>query len=91
MLYTRRGDDGTTEAFDGKAISALGRRISKSSIVAEALGAIDEANSFLGLARARTNGKSFEIGKKKINFARSFSLSYCDRIRIRRDKYIYSL
>ena len=52
-----------------QAISALGRRISKSSIVAEALGALDEANSFLGLARARTNGKSFEIGKKKINFA----------------------
>jgi cob(I)alamin adenosyltransferase len=37
--------------------------------VAEALGSLDETNSFLGLARARTNGKSFEIEKKQINFA----------------------
>jgi len=36
--------------------------------VAEALGALDEANSFLGLARARTQGKSFEIGKEKMYF-----------------------
>jgi cob(I)alamin adenosyltransferase len=63
MLYTRKGDNGTTKTF------GCDQRISKSSIVAEALGSLDEANSFLGLARARTNGKSFEIGKNKINFA----------------------
>jgi len=63
MLYTRKGDNGTTKTF------GCDQRISKSSLVAEALGSLDETNSFLGLARARTNGKSFEIEKKKINFA----------------------
>ena len=63
MLYTRKGDDGTTKTF------GCNQRISKSSIVAEALGALDEANSFLGLARAKTKGKSFEIAKEKIEFA----------------------
>src|SRR3989339_395854 len=55
MLYTRKGDDGTTKTF------GCNQRISKSSAVAEALGALDETNSFLGLARARTEGKSFDI------------------------------
>ena len=63
MLYTRKGDDGTTKTF------GCDQRISKSSVVAEALGALDEANSFLGLARARTKEKSFEIAKEKIEFA----------------------
>src|SRR3989338_2304434 len=60
MLYTRKGDDGTTKTF------GCNQRISKSSAVAEALGALDETNSFLGLARARTEGKSFDIEKEKI-------------------------
>ncbi|KKR66894.1 MAG: ATP:cobalamin adenosyltransferase [Parcubacteria group bacterium GW2011_GWF1_40_5] len=63
MLYTRKGDDGTTKTF------GCNQRISKSSAVAEALGALDETNSFLGLARARTEGKSFDIEKEKMNFA----------------------
>jgi cob(I)alamin adenosyltransferase len=72
MLYTRKGHNGTTKTF------GCDQRISKSSAVAEALGSLDEANSFLGLARARTQGKSFEIEKaspvglqprEKINFA----------------------
>lgn len=63
MLYTRKGDNGTTKTF------GCDQRISKSSIVAEALGALDEANSFLGLARARTENKSFEMKGEKINFA----------------------
>ena|SRR3989344_3646611 len=62
MLYTRKGDDGTTKTF------GCNQRISKSSAVAEALGALDEANSFLGLARARTKGKNFEIGNEKMDF-----------------------
>jgi len=62
MLYTKKGDDGTTKTF------ACDQRISKSSKVAEALGTLDEANSFLGLARARTKDKSFEIGGEKIKF-----------------------
>ena len=63
MLYTRKGDSGTTKTF------ACDQRISKSSAVAEALGALDETNSFLGLARARTKGKTFEIKSKKIKFS----------------------
>ncbi|MDD5721087.1 MAG: cob(I)yrinic acid a,c-diamide adenosyltransferase [Candidatus Pacebacteria bacterium] len=62
MLYTRKGDNGTTKTF------ACDQRISKSSIVAEALGALDEANSFLGLARARTKDKVFEIKGERIKF-----------------------
>ncbi|MEK7471513.1 MAG: cob(I)yrinic acid a,c-diamide adenosyltransferase [Patescibacteria group bacterium] len=62
MLYTRKGDDGNTKTF------ACDQRISKSSIVAEALGALDEANSFLGLARARTKDKIFDINGEEIKF-----------------------
>jgi cob(I)alamin adenosyltransferase len=62
MLYTRKGDKGSTKTF------GCDQSISKSSTVAEALGALDETNSFLGLARARTKDKSFEIKGEKINF-----------------------
>lgn len=47
MLYTKKGDKGSTKTF------GCDQSISKSSIVAEALGALDEANSFLGLVRAK--------------------------------------
>lgn len=41
-IYTRKGDKGKTGIFSGE-------RVSKASLEIEALGAIDEANSFLGL------------------------------------------
>lgn len=63
MLYTRKGDNGTTKTF------GCDQRISKSSIVAEALGSLDEANSFLGLARASSGESFFEISGKKIKFS----------------------
>lgn len=63
MLYTRKGDKGTTKTF------GCDQRISKSSIVAEALGALDEANSFLGLARANSRDASFKISEKRIKFS----------------------
>ncbi|MFA6353329.1 MAG: cob(I)yrinic acid a,c-diamide adenosyltransferase [Candidatus Paceibacterota bacterium] len=63
MLYTKKGDKGMTKTF------GCDQSISKSSIVAEALGALDETNSFLGLARARTKEKTFEIKGEKINFS----------------------
>jgi cob(I)alamin adenosyltransferase len=63
MLYTRKGDKGTTKTF------ACDQRISKSSIVAEALGSLDETNSFLGLARAKTKNSSFKIKNKKIKYS----------------------
>lgn len=63
MLYTKKGDKGTTKTF------SCDQRISKSSIITEALGALDETNAFLGLARARTKEKTFEIKKKTIKFS----------------------
>ena len=47
MLYTGKGDGGTTKVFDSK------ERIPKSSELPEALGTLDELNSFIGLARVR--------------------------------------
>ena len=52
MLYTRKGDTGTTKIF------SCDQRISKSSAIAEALGSLDEVNSFLGLCKVKT----IEIG-----------------------------
>jgi len=63
MLYTRKGDNGTTKTF------GCDQRISKSSTVAEALGALDEINSFLGLVRATTSGMSFETALGEIKFS----------------------
>ncbi|MFZ0060198.1 MAG: cob(I)yrinic acid a,c-diamide adenosyltransferase [Acidimicrobiales bacterium] len=44
-IYTRRGDDGTTSL-------RAGGRVDKSSAVVEVLGALDEAQAALGVARA---------------------------------------
>lgn len=54
MLYTRKGDSGTTSVFNSKK----GERISKSSCQTEALGSLDELNSFLGLVKV----KAAEVG-----------------------------
>jgi cob(I)alamin adenosyltransferase len=50
MLYTKKGDAGTTQFFDSKK----GERTSKNSLRAEALGSLDELNSFLGLCKTKT-------------------------------------
>lgn len=55
MLYTRRGDDGTTKTFGAE------QRISKSSSVAEALGSLDEINSFLGLCKVESQDSGFLV------------------------------
>ena len=47
MLYTRKGDNGTTKTF------GCDQRISKSSAIAEVLGSLDEINSFLGLCKVK--------------------------------------
>jgi len=49
MLYTAKGDKGTTTVF------GCDQRISKSSAITEALGSLDEINSFLGLAKIKAN------------------------------------
>jgi len=63
MLYTRKGDDGTTGTF------GCNQRISKSSSVAEGLGALDETNSFLGIARAKTAGTTFLLSNGEIKYS----------------------
>ncbi len=44
-IYTRKGDDGTTGLY-------FGGRVGKDASVVEAYGTVDEAQAFLGLARA---------------------------------------
>jgi cob(I)alamin adenosyltransferase len=47
-FYTRKGDDGTTGLY-------YGGRVRKDADAPEAYGAVDEAQAFLGLARAETD------------------------------------
>lgn len=51
-LFTGKGDGGTTTAFGCDQ-----QRISKSSELPEALGSLDELNSFLGFVRVRAAGE----------------------------------
>lgn len=51
MLYTKKGDGGTTKLFD----SPSGERVSKDDIIFEALGTVDELNSSIGYAKALIN------------------------------------
>ena len=70
MLYTGKGDNGTTTIFRGdppapdQSGGRAGQRISKSSNIAEALGSLDEINSFLGLVKVRSAESKFSIGEK---------------------------
>ncbi|MGC9605408.1 MAG: cob(I)yrinic acid a,c-diamide adenosyltransferase [Minisyncoccia bacterium] len=61
MLYTRKGDTGTTKSFK----SGPGERKSKSSCQTEALGALDELNSFLGLVKVKCAGVSWAVNEKQ--------------------------
>ena len=49
MFYTREGDDGTTKVLNKKPDV----RVLKSSCQTEALGVLDELNSFLGLVKVK--------------------------------------
>ncbi len=53
MLYTGKGDSGTTTAFGCDQ-----QRISKSSELPEALGALDELNAYLGFVKMRASGEA---------------------------------
>lgn len=57
MLYTRTGDAGNTRSFGSKS----GERISKSSCQTEALGALDELNSFVGLVKVKAGDVSWKV------------------------------
>lgn len=58
-LYTRKGDTGTTKKFDTKP----GERIPKAGADTEALGALDELNSYLGLLKAKSKEVGMRIGE----------------------------
>lgn len=63
MLYTRKGDGGTTKTF------GCDQRVSKSSAIAEALGSLDEINSFLGLLKIKAGDTVFELADQKLKMA----------------------
>jgi cob(I)alamin adenosyltransferase len=58
MLYTRKGDTGTTKTF------GCDQRVSKSSSIAEALGSMDEINSFLGICKVKSKESGFKVVDK---------------------------
>jgi len=55
MLYTGRGDDGLTKLFS--------QRIPKSSLIFDALGTIDELNSFLGFCKVKLKKRQKKYAK----------------------------
>jgi cob(I)alamin adenosyltransferase len=59
-LYTGKGDSGTTKTFDSKP----GERMSKNSQRSEALGSLDELNSFLGWCKVRSAKEREDRGVK---------------------------
>jgi cob(I)alamin adenosyltransferase len=61
-IYTRKGDDGTTGLF-------YGGRVRKDDVTIEVLGSVDEAQAFLGLARAET-GEGSELDQVLIELER---------------------
>ncbi|MEK7120893.1 MAG: cob(I)yrinic acid a,c-diamide adenosyltransferase [Patescibacteria group bacterium] len=62
MLYTRKGDQGTTKTF------GCDQRISKSSNIAETLGTLDETNSYLGICKSKSKESGFGVEKLGLSF-----------------------
>ena len=75
MLYTRKGDSGTTKTF------GCDQRVSKSSAIAEALGSLDEINSFLGLLKIKAGTTVFELQGRSLPMAETIG-------RIQQDLFI---
>ena len=59
-LFTGKGDGGTTGLF------GCNQKMSKSSAIAEALGTLDECNSFLGLCKAAARRDGFVMGDRPV-------------------------
>ena len=60
MLYTRKGDKGDTSFFGSK------KRVSKSSCQTEALGALDEINTLLGICREKAKSEEIKIKDESV-------------------------
>lgn len=63
-IYTKTGDKGTTGLFSSNKLKPV--RVSKASVRIEAIGSIDEANTFLGLAASFVNDKRSKTKIAKI-------------------------
>jgi cob(I)alamin adenosyltransferase len=65
MLYTRKGDKGTTKLFN----CPTGKRVSKSDYVFEVLGSLDELNSLIGYTKvlAKKEKIKLKIKEKRLN------------------------
>lgn len=63
-IYTKRGDRGRTSLYD--CANAQRKRVVKSSARIEAIGAIDELNSYLGVCLSLTSVKDLEKNLKSI-------------------------
>jgi len=57
-LYTGKGDKGDTSIF------GCDQRFSKSSVIAEALGTVDELNSFMGVCKTHEFSDLYTINKR---------------------------
>lgn len=68
ILYTGLGDKGTTTLFDCQQ-----GRISKSALLIEALGSVDELNAYLGIIKVYSNidKVSLKFGTKNILFSQT--------------------
>ncbi|MDO8590380.1 MAG: cob(I)yrinic acid a,c-diamide adenosyltransferase [bacterium] len=66
MLYTGKGDNGTTRLFD----CPQGKRVSKSDFVFEVLGTLDELNSSIGYAKvlSKKSNDMLSIGTQKVSY-----------------------
>ena len=60
MLYTKKGDDGKTSIY------GCDQKISKSSAITEALGSLDETNSYLGICKSKSKDNNLIISNLKI-------------------------
>lgn len=66
MLYTGKGDKGTTKLFD----CPQGKRVSKSDFVFEVLGTLDELNSSIGYAKvlSKRSRVILSMGLHKVSY-----------------------
>lgn len=66
MLYTGKGDSGTTKLFD----CPQGHRVSKSDFVFEVLGTLDELNSSIGYAKvlSKKSNDTLSMGTQKVSY-----------------------
>lgn len=62
MLYTGKGDNGKTTTF------GCDQKISKSSAITEALGCLDEVNSFLGIVKVKALDLGFRLKQNSTEF-----------------------